>query len=114
MAVLSGAFCTVCVWACVLCLCLALVLGAIFIVTNVSEFHAPVVHSRSDGGSGGCAVWAPPAEGSAMPGALLTLQGAGAYDAAVHCASVSAARRLLQQQQLAGLLPVLQAAALNR
>ena len=29
---------------------------------------------------------------------LLTLQGAGAYDAAVHCASVSAARRLLQQQ----------------
>lgn len=26
---------------------------------------------------------------------LLTLQGAGAYDAAVHCASVSAARRLL-------------------
>ena len=31
-------------------------------------------------------------------GSLLTLQGAGAYDAAVHCASVSAARRLLQQQ----------------
>lgn len=27
-------------------------------------------------------------------GALLTLQGAGAYDAAVHCAAVSAARRL--------------------
>ena len=25
---------------------------------------------------------------------LLTLQGAGAYDAAVHCASVSAARRI--------------------
>ena len=32
-------------------------------------------------------------------GSLLTLQGAGAYDAAVHCASVSAARRILQQQQ---------------
>ena len=30
-------------------------------------------------------------------GPLLTLQGAGAYDAAVHCASVSAARRILQQ-----------------
>ena len=30
------------------------------------------------------------------PGSLLTLQGAGAYDAAVHCASVSAARRLMQ------------------
>ncbi|KAK9815859.1 hypothetical protein WJX72_010869 [[Myrmecia] bisecta] len=30
-------------------------------------------------------------------GSLLTLQGAGAYDAAVHCASVSAARRILQQ-----------------
>ncbi|KAK9804179.1 hypothetical protein WJX73_009336 [Symbiochloris irregularis] len=29
-------------------------------------------------------------------GPLLTLQGAGAYDAAVHCASVSAARRILQ------------------
>lgn len=29
---------------------------------------------------------------------LLTLQGAGAYDAAVHCASVSAARRLLQER----------------
>lgn len=28
-------------------------------------------------------------------GSLLTLQGAGAYDAAVHCASVSAARRIL-------------------
>ena len=27
-------------------------------------------------------------------GSLLTLQGSGAYDAAVHCASVSAARRL--------------------
>ena len=27
-------------------------------------------------------------------GSLLTLQGAGAYDAAVHCASVSAARRM--------------------
>lgn len=31
-------------------------------------------------------------------GSLLTLQGAGAYDAAVHCASVSAARRILQQR----------------
>lgn len=30
-------------------------------------------------------------------GALLTLQGAGAYDAAVHCASVSAARRMASQ-----------------
>jgi hypothetical protein len=29
-------------------------------------------------------------------GSLLTLQGAGAYDAAVHCASVSAARRITQ------------------
>ena len=35
---------------------------------------------------------APPVVGG--PGSLLTLQGAGAYDAAVHCASVSAARRL--------------------
>jgi len=35
---------------------------------------------------------APPVLGG--PGSLLTLQGAGAYDAAVHCASVSAARRL--------------------
>eukprot|EP00887_Chlorella_sp_A99_P007795 scaffold20.g7795.t1 len=33
-------------------------------------------------------------EPSADAGTLLTLQGAGAYDAAVHCASVSAARRL--------------------
>ncbi len=31
-------------------------------------------------------------------GALLTLQGPGAYDAAVHCASVSAARRIQQQR----------------
>ena len=31
-------------------------------------------------------------------GSLLTLQGAGAYDAAVHCASVSAARRIMQQR----------------
>lgn len=31
-------------------------------------------------------------------GSLLTLQGAGAYDAAVHCASVSAARRIMQHQ----------------
>ncbi|PNW86026.1 hypothetical protein CHLRE_03g206481v5 [Chlamydomonas reinhardtii] len=31
---------------------------------------------------------------SSAAGSLLTLQGAGAYDAAVHCASVSAARRL--------------------
>ncbi|KAG2441390.1 hypothetical protein HYH02_009979 [Chlamydomonas schloesseri] len=31
---------------------------------------------------------------STAAGSLLTLQGAGAYDAAVHCASVSAARRL--------------------
>ncbi|KAG2436705.1 hypothetical protein HXX76_006231 [Chlamydomonas incerta] len=31
---------------------------------------------------------------SSVAGSLLTLQGAGAYDAAVHCASVSAARRL--------------------
>lgn len=30
----------------------------------------------------------------AATGSLLTLQGAGAYDAAVHCASVSAARRM--------------------
>ena len=30
-------------------------------------------------------------------GSLLTLQGPGAYDAAVHCASVSAARKLQQQ-----------------
>ncbi|PSC70780.1 zygote specific ZYS1 isoform A [Micractinium conductrix] len=36
-------------------------------------------------------------QGSGVPddnGSLLTLQGSGAYDAAVHCASVSAARRL--------------------
>ncbi|PNH02771.1 hypothetical protein TSOC_011217 [Tetrabaena socialis] len=33
-------------------------------------------------------------EGRASRGSLLTLQGAGAYDAAVHCASVSAARRI--------------------
>ncbi len=39
-------------------------------------------------------------EAQALASSLLTLQGAGAYDAAVHCASVSAARRLLQQQQL--------------
>jgi hypothetical protein len=32
-------------------------------------------------------------------GSLLTLQGAGAYDAAVHCASVSAARRILSSQR---------------
>lgn len=32
----------------------------------------------------------------ASAGSLLTLQGAGAYDAAVHCASVSAARRTIQ------------------
>lgn len=29
---------------------------------------------------------------------LLTLQGAGAYDAAVHCASVSAARRIMSHR----------------
>ncbi|GAB4819363.1 hypothetical protein N2152v2_006409 [Parachlorella kessleri] len=34
--------------------------------------------------------WAP----ASNAGSLLTLQGAGAYDAAVHCASVSAARRM--------------------
>lgn len=39
------------------------------------------------------------AAGLIHAGSLLTLQGAGAYDAAVHCASVSAARRILQQQQ---------------
>lgn len=33
-------------------------------------------------------------------GSLLTLQGAGAYDAAVHCASVSAARRILTSQRV--------------
>ena len=37
-------------------------------------------------------------DAATFAGSLLTLQGAGAYDAAVHCASVSAARRLLQQQ----------------
>ena len=36
----------------------------------------------------------PPPLLPADTGSLLTLQGAGAYDAAVHCASVSAARRL--------------------
>ena len=35
---------------------------------------------------------------SFLSGSLLTLQGAGAYDAAVHCASVSAARRIMQHQ----------------
>lgn len=40
-----------------------------------------------------------PSQGLIHAGSLLTLQGAGAYDAAVHCASVSAARRILQQQQ---------------
>ena len=39
---------------------------------------------------------APVAPVAATPGSLLTLQGAGAYDAAVHCASVSASRRLMQ------------------
>ncbi|GFR40564.1 hypothetical protein Agub_g1140 [Astrephomene gubernaculifera] len=34
-------------------------------------------------------------------GSLLTLQGAGAYDAAVHCASVSAARRISSGSPLA-------------
>ena len=38
-------------------------------------------------------------DAQALASSLLTLQGAGAYDAAVHCASVSAARRLVQQQQ---------------
>lgn len=42
-----------------------------------------------------CAVVAPPL---VHQGSLLTLQGAGAYDAAVHCASVSAARRILSQR----------------
>ena len=41
-----------------------------------------------------CAVVAP----LVHQGSLLTLQGAGAYDAAVHCASVSAARRILSQR----------------
>lgn len=41
-------------------------------------------------------------DAQALASSLLTLQGAGAYDAAVHCASVSAARRLLQQQQAGG------------
>ncbi len=40
----------------------------------------------------------PAVDAATFAGSLLTLQGAGAYDAAVHCASVSAARRLLQQQ----------------
>ena len=40
----------------------------------------------------------PAVDATTFAGSLLTLQGAGAYDAAVHCASVSAARRLLQQQ----------------
>lgn len=40
----------------------------------------------------------PPPAPPAAAGSLLTLQGAGAYDAAVHCASVSAARRMLQQR----------------
>jgi hypothetical protein len=39
------------------------------------------------------------------PGTLLTLQGAGAYDAAVHCASVSAARRLAQERRITGAIP---------
>lgn len=41
-----------------------------------------------------------------IAGSLLTLQGAGAYDAAVHCASVSAARRMLQQRYLTEMLPL--------
>lgn len=36
---------------------------------------------------------------------LLTLQGPGAYDAAVHCASVSAARRLAMRQVAGGEMP---------
>lgn len=32
------------------------------------------------------------------PASLLTLQGAGAYDAAVHCAAISAAKRLAMRQ----------------
>ena len=43
-------------------------------------------------------------EVGAAGGSLLTLQGAGAYDAAVHCASVSAARRLLQQRYMGDML----------
>ncbi len=52
------------------------------------------------------------------PGSLLTLQGAGAYDAAVHCASVSAARRMEQQRHSPGLgdanYPIFQASDANR
>lgn len=45
------------------------------------------------------------------PGSLLTLQGAGAYDAAVHCASVSAARRITQHSPGGTRLPDSPAAA---
>lgn len=45
-------------------------------------------------------------DAGSIAGSLLTLQGAGAYDAAVHCASVSAARRMLQQRYMAEMLPL--------
>lgn len=45
-------------------------------------------------------------DAASIAGSLLTLQGAGAYDAAVHCASVSAARRMLQQRYLSEMLPM--------
>lgn len=44
----------------------------------------------------------PVIKSAANTGSLLTLQGAGAYDAAVHCASVSAARRMLMQHGFRG------------
>ena len=48
-----------------------------------------------DMGRSPCPPHSQPATSAAVDnGSLLTLQGSGAYDAAVHCASVSAARRL--------------------
>lgn len=54
-----------------------------------------------------CADWEASRESPSPPLAamLLTLQGAGAYDAAVHCASVSAARRMLQERLVAASVP---------
>lgn len=58
-----------------------------------SELNITFTCDEPSTGTGPAVVPCAPSAGS-----LLTLQGAGAYDAAVHCASVSAARRQTQQQ----------------
>lgn len=62
------------------------------ITFTCDEPAAPVAEAPEE-------VVAPTGDG---PASLLTLQGAGAYDAAVHCAAISAAKRLAMRQ--AGLL----------